>query len=157
EADGPALLMKLRAARESYERDVARRDETSKFWKGLVNRWNKAVDTAKTFPMTAGVTPAAAAARLAGAAGGIAAMASPGLPGIGAIAVAEAPQPATLTALRIGMSGPRVLAWQTFLRGQGFDPGPLDGGFGEHTRDATEAFQTRAKLTVDGVAGRETL
>jgi hypothetical protein len=54
EADAAALLQKLRAAREQYERDVAHRDESSRFWKGLVNRWNKALDVAKSFPMAAG-------------------------------------------------------------------------------------------------------
>lgn len=43
------LLSKLRAAREHYERVVVHRDETSIFWKGLVNRWNNAVDVAKSF------------------------------------------------------------------------------------------------------------
>ena len=38
------LLDRLRSARESYER--LRRDETSRFWRGLVNRWNKAKDMA---------------------------------------------------------------------------------------------------------------
>ena len=52
EANASALLASLRAAREQYERDVAHRDETSKFWNGLVNRWNKAIDVAKSFPMT---------------------------------------------------------------------------------------------------------
>ena len=65
--------------------------------------------------------------------------------------------PATLPALRIGMSGPRVVAWQTFLKGRGLDPGVIDGSFGEHTRQATMAFQTSAGLASDGVAGRETL
>jgi hypothetical protein len=41
------LLSKLRQAREDYER--LRRDESSKFWRGLVNRWNKALTAAKTF------------------------------------------------------------------------------------------------------------
>lgn len=41
----------LRAAREQYERDPVGRDETSQFWKGLVNRWNKAIASAKTFPV----------------------------------------------------------------------------------------------------------
>lgn len=41
------LLAKLRSARESYER--LRRDETSRFWRGLVNRWNNALTAAKTF------------------------------------------------------------------------------------------------------------
>ena len=41
-----ALLDALRAARETYER--LKRDEHSIFWKGLVNRWNKARDYALT-------------------------------------------------------------------------------------------------------------
>ena len=43
------LLVKLRSAREWYERNYVHRDESSKFWKGLVNRWNNAVADAKTF------------------------------------------------------------------------------------------------------------
>lgn len=50
EQDPNALLARLRAAREQYERDVAHRDESNKFWKGLVNRWNNALTAAKTFP-----------------------------------------------------------------------------------------------------------
>lgn len=49
ERDPQSLLFSLRAARERYERDVVGRDESSKFWKGLVNRWNKALDFARTF------------------------------------------------------------------------------------------------------------
>jgi hypothetical protein len=49
EADPGALLTKLRAARERYEREVVGRDETSRFWKGLVNRWNNALAFARTF------------------------------------------------------------------------------------------------------------
>jgi hypothetical protein len=41
--------------------------------------------------------------------------------------------------------------------GQGFDNGPIDGWFGEHTREATKAFQRKYKLDEDGVAGRVTL
>jgi peptidoglycan hydrolase-like protein with peptidoglycan-binding domain len=37
------LLQDLREAREFYERKVVKRDESSIFWKGLVNRWNKAL------------------------------------------------------------------------------------------------------------------
>jgi D-alanyl-D-alanine carboxypeptidase-like protein/putative peptidoglycan binding protein len=62
-----------------------------------------------------------------------------------------------LPALREGMHGERIAAWQTFLRGQGFDGGPIDGSFGEHTRDATKAFQQKHKMEPDGVAGRVTL
>lgn len=46
--DLKAFLLILRTARELYEREKGR-DETSIFWKGLVNRWNKALDFAKTF------------------------------------------------------------------------------------------------------------
>ncbi|MGG7567694.1 C1 family peptidase [Rhodovulum sp. DZ06] len=68
EADPAALLRRLRASREVYERRF--RDESSRFWRGLVNRWNKALDFALTFP--AGPAPAAPAApppRGAGSAG----------------------------------------------------------------------------------------
>jgi lysozyme family protein len=44
-----ALLTKLRAARESYERNPVGRDESSKYWRGLVNRWNRALETARGF------------------------------------------------------------------------------------------------------------
>jgi hypothetical protein len=39
----------MRAARERYEREEAHRNETSKFWKGLVNRWNKELADAHAF------------------------------------------------------------------------------------------------------------
>jgi hypothetical protein len=41
ERDTPALIRRLRASREVYERDIVGRDERSKFWRGLVNRWDK--------------------------------------------------------------------------------------------------------------------
>jgi predicted chitinase len=46
------LLNKMRASREWYERVFAKRDESSKFWKGLVNRWNNALRDAKVFGFT---------------------------------------------------------------------------------------------------------
>jgi hypothetical protein len=49
EKNSHRLLKALRTAREGYERDVIGRDESSKFWKGLVNRWNKAVGFAEAF------------------------------------------------------------------------------------------------------------
>lgn len=52
------LLQAMRVAREQYERDVVHRDETSIFWNGLVNRWNKALETAKSF--AGAVTPESA-------------------------------------------------------------------------------------------------
>lgn len=142
------LLTKLRAAREQYERDPVGRDETSHFWAGLVNRWNKALEIAKSFPMTKGTPDPAIAQPFATG------LALAGLPGTAPELSTANP---TLPALRIGMSGSRVVAWQTFLTGQGFTVGAIDGGFGERTQAATAAFQSRWKLTSDGVAGRETL
>jgi hypothetical protein len=43
------LLARLRVARENYEREVVGRNESSQFWKGLVNRWDKALAVARTF------------------------------------------------------------------------------------------------------------
>ncbi|MER8886805.1 peptidoglycan-binding domain-containing protein [Mesorhizobium sp. M0816] len=149
EGDATGLLVRLRAAREKYERDVARRDEKSKFWKGLVSRWNNALEVAKTFPVMVGAPSSPFS------------MAAPatvlGLAGVSGSPLGDARVSATMSALRVGMSGARVMAWQTFLKGQGFDPGVIDGTFGEHTRDATIAVQQKAKLAADGVAGRETL
>ena len=44
-----ALLRQLRASRERYEREVVGRDESSRFWRGLVNRWNNALTFAEQF------------------------------------------------------------------------------------------------------------
>jgi lysozyme family protein len=55
EARPLALLDDLRQAREAYER--LRRDESSPFWKGLVNRWNNALAAAKTFLPQQGAAP----------------------------------------------------------------------------------------------------
>ena len=43
------FLTALREAREYHERHFVGRDESSKFWKGLVNRWNKALEMAASF------------------------------------------------------------------------------------------------------------
>ena len=150
------FLSCLREAREQYERDVAKRDETHPFWAGLVNRWNKAVDNARTFPMA---PPADAPEPQLGSP---ISLAPPTRPAVIPSQVSAPPQldpsaPATLSALRVGMRGDRVIAWQTFLVGRGFDNGPIDGFFGEHTRDATKEFQRKYKLEEDGVAGRATL
>lgn len=48
------LLDDLRTAREWYERVYARRSETSPFWQGLVNRWNKAGTDALKFTIDDG-------------------------------------------------------------------------------------------------------
>jgi N-acetylmuramoyl-L-alanine amidase/lysozyme family protein len=56
-----ALLKKLRATRERYEEEVVGRREV--FWRGLVNRWNKALLVAESF-LDGGAMPEAAAAPL---------------------------------------------------------------------------------------------
>lgn len=48
-ADPRMLLTRLRLAREIYERKVVKRDESSKFWKGLVNRWDKVLALSVSF------------------------------------------------------------------------------------------------------------
>lgn len=62
------LLSRLRVARERYERDVVGRDESSEFWKGLVNRWNKALEFARRFLNAGGARTGAAMATAAEAA-----------------------------------------------------------------------------------------
>lgn len=47
--DIPGLLKMLRRAREWYERQVVGRDESSHFWKGLVHRWDNALEMARKF------------------------------------------------------------------------------------------------------------
>ncbi|GEM_PF-6015546 len=47
--DTEGLLLRLRVAREHYERKYVGRDESSMFWKGLVNRWNKALALSQNF------------------------------------------------------------------------------------------------------------
>lgn len=65
--------------------------------------------------------------------------------------------PVAIKALRIGAQGDLVRAWQSFLRGQEFDAGGLDGDFDDKTEAATAAFQTHVRLVADGIAGRQTL
>jgi lysozyme family protein len=177
EAEPAELLASLREAREDYERDVAHRNESSKFWKGLVNRWNKALAFARTFiqadePLEADVAEVdveeAEASFSASEAVIAAAVAntSPAVPEAPLmLAVSPMTNPAlslpqaavVMAALRQGMQGDMVRAWQSFLTGQNLDPGGLDGVFGDKTVVATKAFQSRHNLSADGVAGRQTL
>jgi N-acetylmuramoyl-L-alanine amidase len=59
--------------------------------------------------------------------------------------------------LRSGIRGPDVARWQQFLSSLGFEPGSVDGNFGEGTDKATRAFQTKNGLEVDGIVGPDTL
>lgn len=64
---------------------------------------------------------------------------------------------ASFRVLREGGEGDDVAQWQSFLIGQGFDPGPADGVFSAATALATREFQEQHGLAVDGVVGRVTL
>jgi peptidoglycan hydrolase-like protein with peptidoglycan-binding domain len=59
--------------------------------------------------------------------------------------------------LQKGLSGPDVKKWQTFLVGQGFALGEVDGQFGEKTHQATIKFQQKRGLTADGKVSNKTL
>lgn len=58
--------------------------------------------------------------------------------------------------IRSGSRGADVRAWQTALAHRGYEPGPIDGIFGDLTDAATRAFQLAARIGVDGVVGPET-
>lgn len=183
EANPLEFLADLRQAREAYERKPVNRNEANKFWKGLVNRWNKALAFAKTLlpagaagaaaaDMAAAGTSAAFDASVAAVANQFALADAPkaaiAMP-LGAAALAFAAPvaaaadatvdtaPVAMPAMRLGSAGRMVRAWQSFLAGQGFDPGGLDGEFGDKTVAATKAFQEKYGLTADGVAGRQTI
>lgn len=55
-----------------------------------------------------------------------------------------------------GSRGQSVVELQRSLRAAGFNPGGVDGVFGEHTRAAVVAFQRANGLAVDGVVGANT-
>ena len=59
--------------------------------------------------------------------------------------------------LRYGDQGLAVLALQTRLKDLKYNPGTLDGIFGQNTLIAVRAFQQNNFLTADGVAGSRTL
>lgn len=78
--------------------------------------------------------------------------ASPGEP-VSTIAPGSGEQPA----LKMGMSGDRVLQLQKKLQELGYYQGSLDGAFGPGTFNAVFSFQSDSNLGVDGVAGLETM
>jgi putative peptidoglycan binding protein len=61
-----------------------------------------------------------------------------------------------MTILSKGSSGPEVESVQATLVRLGYDPGPVDGVFGQLTDDAVRAFQRAAGIEVDGEVGPET-
>ena len=55
--------------------------------------------------------------------------------------------------LRSGSGGDAVRELQEILKEMGFDPGIVDGKFGQKTREAVMAFQAAFGLTADGIVG----
>jgi len=55
-----------------------------------------------------------------------------------------------------GATGGAVEDIQRLLKAKGFDPGPVDGGFGPRTTAAVVAFQTAKGLAADGIVGPQT-
>jgi len=61
------------------------------------------------------------------------------------------------TILRAGMSGEEVKQLQKKLNQFGFPAGQVDGKYGSQTETAVRQFQSRVGLSVDGIAGPNTL
>lgn len=61
------------------------------------------------------------------------------------------------TLSRVGSRGDEVKQIQTKLKNWGYYSGNVDGIFGEQTRQAVVQFQKKNNLTVDGIAGSQTL
>ena len=57
--------------------------------------------------------------------------------------------------LRRGCRGPQVERVQQLLAANGFDPGEIDGDFGQRTAEALTAFQRAAGIGADGEWGGE--
>lgn len=55
--------------------------------------------------------------------------------------------------LTLGSRGPNVRIVQSLLARIGYNPGPIDGVFGQQTRQAVIAFQRNNGLTPDGIVG----
>lgn len=58
--------------------------------------------------------------------------------------------------LRLRSRGPEVSKLQQALNNKGFSAGTVDGIFGLRTEKAVIAFQKANKITIDGIAGRQT-
>ena len=58
--------------------------------------------------------------------------------------------------IQVGDHGDLVSTMQSKLVDNGYDPGPVDGWFGDRTAAAVTAFQTDKGLQVDAVCGNQT-
>jgi peptidoglycan hydrolase-like protein with peptidoglycan-binding domain len=68
-----------------------------------------------------------------------------------------ADDPAATNDKGTGMTSARIRQLQAVLKGQGHDPGPIDGVMGARTQDALRAFQSAQQLESTGEADGETL
>ncbi len=58
--------------------------------------------------------------------------------------------------LEFGSTGAEVIKLQQRLRDKGFNPGAIDGDYGENTQAAVKAFQRSVGLVDDGIVGKKT-
>lgn len=58
--------------------------------------------------------------------------------------------------LKRGSRGSDVMEIQSLLTKMGYNPGPIDGGFGLRTEETIKQFQRKYGLTVDGIIGTNT-
>ena len=65
-------------------------------------------------------------------------------------------KPITHKTVKSGSKGADVYTLQTLLNAKGYDCGSVDGDFGPKTKDALTAYQVRATISIDGIAGPET-
>ena len=63
---------------------------------------------------------------------------------------------AALPAPAAAFTNPQIPGLQVALRAHGYDPGPIDGIVGPKTAGAVRAFQRRARIHADGLAGPRT-
>lgn len=65
-------------------------------------------------------------------------------------------EPVSLPVLKKGSRGQHVKAWQTYLSINGYNPGSIDGIFGQLTESAVKTYQSNHGLVADGVVGPKT-
>lgn len=66
-------------------------------------------------------------------------------------------KPIITRTIKMGSKGIDVKLLQDQLFKKGYNPGIIDGDFGNNTRTALKRFQANNDLTVDGIAGKQTV
>jgi len=72
------------------------------------------------------------------------------------IAIPELDNDSPTVNLKLGSTGPSIIRLQNLLLSKGFNPGAVDGSFGENTEVAVKAFQHSVNLNDDGIVGSQT-